>query len=343
MKAVVFDAHGDPEVLHVADVEKPVSGFGEVIVRVKACALNHLDLWVRKGIPGVKIPLPHVLGSDIAGLVAETGPGVEGWSEGDEVLVAPGFGDGVCGECLAGRENYCANYKIIGYRIEGGYAEYVKVPVGNLLKKPSKLSFVEAASIPLVFLTAWHMLVDKAKIKMGETVLVVGAGSGVGMAAIQVAKAVNCTVITTVGSDEKAGKAEALGADIVVNRKVEDVYEAVKGATSGRGVDVVVEHAGAEIWDKAVRSLARGGRLVTCGATTGPQVSIDLRFLYSKQHSILGSYMGTKRDLLDVLRLVEKGVFNPVVDSVFPLEKAVEAHKRLESGEQFGKVVLTLD
>ncbi|MBI2183655.1 MAG: zinc-binding dehydrogenase [Thaumarchaeota archaeon] len=343
MKAVVFDVHGGPEVLHSADVEKPVLGFGEAVVQVKACALNRLDLWLRKGIPGVKIPMPHILGSDISGVVAETGLGVEGWSREDEVVVAPGFGDGTCEECLAGRENYCVNYQIIGYRTKGGYAEFVRVPAANLMRKPSKLSFVEAASIPLVFLTAWQMMVDKARIRMGETILVVGAGSGVGVAAIQIAKLFNCTVVTTVSSEEKAVKAKALGADFVINRGVEDVQEVVKRVTSGRGVDLVVEHAGAAIWDTAVRSLGRGGRLVTCGATTGPQVSVDLRFLFSKQQSIMGSYMGTKGDLVDVLRLVDRGALRPVVDSVFPLERAVDAHRRLEAGESFGKVVLTLD
>ena len=343
MRAILFDVHGGPEVLREGEVGMPILGEGEVLVRVKACALNQLDIWARKGVPSVRIPLPHTPGSDIAGIVAETGPGVSGWSTGTEVVVSPGISDGECEECARGRENYCPNYRIIGYQVDGGYAEYIRVPSRNLLSKPRRLSFVEASSLPLVFLTAWRMLVGRARITTGETILIVSAGSGVGSAAIQIAKLFHATVITTVGSDAKIEPARQLGADHVINRRREDVYEATKKFTSGRGVDVVVEHVGTAIWDQVVKTLGRDGRLVTCGATTGPRVSLDLRHIFAKQQSILGSYMGTKGDLVDALAMVEKGLLRPVVDSVFRLEDVADAHRRLESGEHFGKVVLSLE
>ena len=340
MKAIVYDAHGTEEVLQYRDVSDPRAGQGQVEVAVKACSINHLDLWARKGMPGVKLPLPHIGGSDVAGTVASVGAGVEGLKAGDRVIVAPGMGCGDCAHCLHGWDSLCDRYNILGFQIDGGYAEKVVVPARRVVPVSDKWSFEEWASVPLVFLTAWHMLHTHAGIRSGKTVLVHAAGSGIGSAAIQIAKLAGAEVITTVGSADKVSKAKALGADHVVLYRDTDFAEAVKALTGGRGVDIIFEHIGPDTWNKNLSCLAKGGHMVTCGATSGPKVEMDLRFVYMRQQSITGSYMGGKAELLTVLGLIGAGKLKPVVDTVFALKDARQAHERMESRKFFGKLVL---
>jgi NADPH:quinone reductase-like Zn-dependent oxidoreductase len=340
MKAIVYSEHGGPEVLRYTDVPKPQIDAYEVLVRVRACALNHLDLFVRGGLPGIKIPLPHIPGSDIAGEVAEVGAKVTGIKVGERVLLQPGISCGSCPQCLAGNDNYCRQYVLFGQMVDGGCAEYVKSPSENVVPIPENMSFEEAAAFPLVSLTAWHMLITRAQLKPAETVLVLGAGSGVGGAAIQIAKATGARVIATAGTKEKVIKGKELGADSVILHSENDIAEEVKRMTNRRGVDVVFEHVGQATWDQSLRSLSPGGRLVTCGATTGYDAKIDLRFLFVRQLSILGSFMGSKAELFSALELFRRGLLKPVIDLVLPLEKCAEAHVRLENREQFGKIVL---
>src|SRR5271168_214951 len=342
MKAIVFEKHGAPEVLHYTDAPTPTIRPSEVLVRVKACALNHLDLWVRRGLPGVPIPLPHIPGSDVAGEIAEVGADVTGVRPGQKVVLAPGVTCGKCPACISGQDNRCRQFSNLGYLIDGGCAEFVRAPEVNCLPYPENLSFVEAASIPLVFQTAWHMLLSRAELQPGEDVLILGAGSGVGTAAIQIAKFFGARVIATASTDEKAAKATELGADHVVNLKTQKIREEVRRITNKRGVDVVFEHVGTATWDESLASLAYAGRLITCGATTGYDARLDLRLLFAKQLSLMGSYMGTKSDLHSVMRLVAAGRFRPIIDKIFPLSEAAAAHAYLESGAQFGKVVLSV-
>src|SRR5450755_3854826 len=342
MKAIVFHQHGGPEVLRYEDAPLPVARANEVLVRVRACALNHLDLWVRAGLPNVPIPLPHIPGSDVAGEIAEVGSGVTTVEVGQKGILAPGVSCGKCAACIAGQDNRCRQFSNLGYMLDGGCAEFVRCPEVNCLPYPENLTFEEAASIPLVFQTAWHMLVARAELQPGEDVLILGAGSGVGSAAIQIAKFLGAQVIATAGSDEKLAKARELGADHLINHKSQKIREEVRRITGKRGVDVVFEHVGTSTWEDSLASLAASGRLVTCGATTGYDAKIDLRFLFSRQLSLLGSYMGTKDDLRKVMKLVAAGRFKPVVDRVFPLSEAAAAHRYLESGAQFGKVVLSV-
>ena len=340
MKVILFRQHGGPEVLRNADVPEPEPRPSEVLVRVRACALNHLDLWVRRGLPGIEIPLPHIPGSDVAGEIARIGSEVTTVHVGQKVALAPLVSCGKCAACVAGLDNRCRQATNLGYMIDGGYAEFVRVPEVNCLPYPENLAFEEAAAVPLVFQTAWHMLVDRAQLQAGEDVLILGAGSGVGSAAIQIAKFFGARVITTAGSDAKLEKARQLGADHVINHKTQKIRDEVRRITNRRGVDVVFEHVGTATWDDSLASLALAGRLVTCGNTTGYDAKIDLRFLFSRQLSLLGSYMGVKSELHTVMKLVAAGHLKPVVDRVFPLAEAAAAHTYLESGQQFGKVVL---
>lgn len=338
MKAVRFHRHGGPEVLEYEDAPDPLLGPGEVLVRVRACALNHLDLWQRRGIERVMIPLPHISGSDVAGeVVAANARDVV---PGRRVMVQPGLSCGRCASCLGGRDSECPQYDVLGYRQDGGYAELVKVPVQNLLSLPDQIGFVEAAAFPLTFLTAWHMLVTRAEIKPGEDVLVLAAGSGVGQAAIQIARLHEARVFATAGTDAKLERARELGADAAINHYTHDVVEEVRRLTERRGVDIVVEHVGQATWERSIRCLARGGRLVTCGATTGPAGAIDLRFLFARQLSLLGSYMGSKGELVRAAQFFFAGRLKPVIDRTFALADAAEAQQRLEKGAQFGKIVL---
>lgn len=340
MKAVRFHEHGDPSVLRYEDAPDPVPAAGEALVRVHACALNHLDLWQRRGMERVRIPLPHISGSDVAGEVID--PGGSGLQPGARVMLQPGVSCGRCRACLSGRDNECPSYGVIGYQTHGGYAELVKAPAVNLILLPDGIDLVEAAAFPLTFLTAWHMLVSRAHVRAGEEVLVLAGGSGVGQAAIQIATLHGARVIATAGSDDKLARTRALGAGAVVNHHAEDLPARVRALTGGRGVDVVFEHVGQATWDRSLKCLARAGRLVTCGATTGPDGRIDLRFLYSRQLSLLGSYMGTKGELLEAVPFFIAGRLRPAIDRVYPLSAAAEAQGRMETAGQFGKIVLKI-
>ena len=340
MKAVVYTAHGGPEVLRPHEMPTPEVRPTDVLVRVRAVALNHLDLWIRRGLPRLRLTFPHIPGADVAGTVERVGGAVTTIGEGDEILISPGLSCGVCAACVAGEDNLCARYAILGEHRHGGYAEYVAVPEANILPKPAQLSFEEAASLPLVFLTAWNMLVDQAKLRFGETVLVWGAGSGVGSAGIQIAKVHSARVIAISGSPWKLERAKALGADEVIDYRERDVGDAVRTLTDRRGVDVVFDHVGAATWQTSLRALARGGRLVTCGATSGAEAPTDIRYIYGRRLSIHGSWMGTKANLRAAMRLVDQGRLRPVVHEVFPLEDAARAQDVMERSEHFGKLVL---
>ncbi|MBI4343321.1 MAG: zinc-binding dehydrogenase [Candidatus Omnitrophica bacterium] len=341
MKAVVFRRHGGPEVLEYAEVPDPTPGAGEILVRVKACALNHLDLWIRQGIPAYRIQLPHISGCDMAGTVERLGSGVTGLKPGDPVILAPGLSCGTCAFCRRGDDNCCVSYGIRGAATDGGYAELTVAKAGDALPMPAGLAVEQAAAFPLVFLTAWHMLVGRAKLQAGETVLIHAAGSGIGHAAVQIAKHLNARVYATVGSDAKVPKAKALGAEEAINYQREDFEERVKALTGGRGVDVVFEHVGPQTFPGSLRCLAKLGRLVMCGATSGPSVELDLRYVFSRQLAILGSMMGTRRELEGLLALVGSRTLQPVVDTVFPLREARAAQERMARRELFGKLVLT--
>jgi len=340
MKAVVFRKHGGPEVLEYTDVPSPDLRPNEVLVQVKACALNHLDIFVRGGMPGIEIPLPHILGNDVAGVVQKVGELVTWVKEGDEVLLQPGLSCGHCSECLSGHDNLCRQYDIIGYRHDGGYAEFVAVPGVNVIPKPAGLSWEEAASLPLVTLTAWHMLVTRAKLKVGENLLVHAAGSGVGSMAIQIGKLFGARVIATASSDEKLAKARDLGADEVINYTQADWPKEVRRLTNRIGVDVVFEHTGAATWEGSISSLRNNGRLVTCGATSGYNARTDIRQVFYRHLTILGSFMGSKAELLAAMKFVERGKLRGIVDRVLPLKEAGRAHELMEDRAQFGKIVL---
>ena len=340
MKAVIFKQHGGPEVLEYTEVPEPTIKSNEVLVEVKACALNHLDIWARVGLPGIDIPLPHILGNDIAGVVRDVGDLVSWVRIGDEVMLQPGVSCGHCAECLAGRDNLCRDYDILGYRRPGGYAELVVAPGVNVVPKPKNLSWEEAAALPLVTVTAWHMLVTRAAVQPGEDVLIHAAGSGVGSIGIQIAKLRGARVIATASSDEKLAKAKELGADEVVNYSKEDWPKEVKRLTNRRGVDVVFEHTGAATWPGSIASLKPNGRLVTCGATSGYAAQTDLRQVFYRHITILGSFMGSKSELLEAMKFVESGKIRAVVDQVLPLEQARRAHELMEDRAQFGKLVL---
>ncbi|TMI08025.1 zinc-binding dehydrogenase [Candidatus Bathyarchaeota archaeon] len=340
MKAVRFHEFGGPEKLQFEEAPNPKIGPTEVLVRVRACALNHLDIWARAGTRSERIPLPHISGSDISGEIAEVGSLVIGRSNAERVLIAPGMSCGICDYCSNGWDSLCESYRIIGYETQGGYAEYVVVPGTNILPIPDKLSFEQAASVPLVFLTAWHMLVTRAHLVPGETVLVWAAGSGVGSAAVQVAKLLNARVVATVGSETKRDKAQKLGADFVLNHHTQDIPGEVKRVTNGRKVNVVFDHIGEATWEKSMKSMAPAGRLVNCGATSGGRAEIDIRYVFVKQFSLMGSYMGGRGELLKVLGFFEDGKLKPVVDSVFPLMEAAKAQVKMEKSEHFGKIVL---
>jgi len=342
MKATVFKEHGSVDKLVYTDFAEPEISSSEVLVNVKACGINHLDIWVREGMPGVTLPLPHILGCEIAGEIAGIGCEIKvrDLSIGQRVLIAPGISCGKCEFCLSANDSLCHEFKIMGFQVNGGYAEYAKAPVENIIPISDKLSFEEWAAVPLVFLTAWNMLKTRGNLATGETVLIHAAGSGIGSAAIQIARLSGADVITTVGSDGKLEKARELGADHVINHSKEDFADKVNEFTDGKGVDLVFEHIGPETWEKSMLCLKRGGRIVTCGATSGPTVSLDIRFLFAKQLSISGCYMGSRSELLKILELVESGRLKPVVDSVFPLKDAVAAQTKMLDRKQFGKIVL---
>jgi NADPH:quinone reductase-like Zn-dependent oxidoreductase len=342
MRAAFIGAHGGPEVVTVGDLPDPSPGPGEVRVAVRAAAVNHLDLWVRRGWPGLLLSFPHVLGSDMAGVVDAVGAGVAEPKAGDAVVVNPMSSCGRCPRCLSGAENLCRRFSIVGEHTSGGQAQWVVVPARNTVPKPARLSFEEAASVPVTFVTAWRALVGRAKVRLGETVLVHAAGSGVGVAAVQIAKLLGARVIATAGSDAKLEKARALGADELVNYEAGSFVDAVKRLTARRGVDVVLEHVGKKTWEGSILSTTVGGRIVIVGATTGHDAATDLRHVFYRQLSILGSTMGTAADLVEVLRLLEEGKLRTVVDRTLPLAEVRRAHDLLAERAQFGKIVLTI-
>jgi NADPH:quinone reductase-like Zn-dependent oxidoreductase len=343
VKAIFFEKHGDsPDVLKVGDLPDPKPSVNEVVVSLKAAGLNHLDIWVRNGLPGVKLALPRIPGSDGAGVVAEVGAGVTNVKPGDRVVLSPGMGCGTCKKCTANWDSLCDEYHLLGLQVDGTYREKIVVAARRVIKVSENLSFEEWAASPLVFLTAWHMLHTQGEIKGSDRVLIHAAGSGIGQAAIQIARLAGAEVLTTVGSDEKIAKASALGAKTVINYKKGGFGQAVLDATGGKGVDLLFEHIGPETWTENFKCLAKGGRLVTCGATSGPKVEMDLRFLYMRQFTIKGAYMGSHAELLKVIHLLEKGKIKPVIDSVFPLERAREAQEHMESRGNFGKIVLKI-
>ena len=340
MAAMVMREHGGPEVLEPADLPMPEPGPGEVRVRIRAVSLNHLDLWVRRGGPAFKLEFPHRLGSDIAGTIDALGAGVTRVAVGDRCVVQPGLSCGHCAACLAGHDNLCRRYRILGENAQGGYAEAIVVPAVNITPAPARLDFAHAASSILPWLTAWQMVVRKARVAPGEVVLVHGAGSGIGVAAIQIAKLYGARVITTASTAAKLERARALGADETIDYTREDFAARVKQLTDKRGVDAVIEHVGGEVFAASLRAVRPGGRVVTCGATAGFTPAIDLRHIFFRQVEVLGSTMGSKADLLAVLAHIAAGRLQPVVDRVLPLARAADAHRALEAREAFGKIVL---
>jgi len=341
LRAVVIRAHGGPEALTFEERPVPEPGFSEARIRVRAVGLNHLDLWVRNGVPGHSFPLPIVPGCDVAGVVERLGPGASGVAVGDEVVVAPGVSCGRCPACRAGDDALCRTYGILGESRDGGCQESLVVPDGSCFPKPQGLGFTEAAAVPLTFLTAWHMLKARARVQPGERVVVHAAGSGVSVAAIQIATFLGARVLTTAGTDEKCARGIALGAEEAVNYRTADFTAEVRRWTGGRGVDVVVDHIGTDTFERSLRCLAKGGRYVTCGATSGFELKTDFRPLFFKSLSILGSTMGSGHELATVLALVASGRLRPVVDRMFPFEEIASAHRHLAAREAFGKVVLT--
>ncbi|MFQ5950653.1 MAG: zinc-binding dehydrogenase [Candidatus Geothermarchaeales archaeon] len=340
MKAVVFYEHGGLEKLVTREVPTPKLSNHEVLVRVEACALNHLDVLVREGIPGLTVPLPHICGSDVAGVVSQIRSETQDLQVGDRVIINPALSCGKCEFCVIGEESMCIDFRILGEHVNGGYAESVKAPRENIIPIPDHVHYVEAAAVPLVFMTAWRMLVTRAKVRAGEDVLILGAGGGVASAAIQIAKLLGARVFVTSSTDEKLRKAEELGADAFINHSDTEFDREVWALTGKRGVDVVVDSVGSATWERSIRSLSRGGRLVTCGAHTGSRATTDLRYLYWRQLQIVGSTMATLGELKQVLEEVWKGRLRPVVDRVLPLEQAREAQRAMMKGEQFGKIVL---
>ena len=340
MKCVRIHEHGGIDQLILEDVPTPRIGPNDVLVRVKATSINHLDLWVRRGLPGVRFPLPMIPGVDAAGLVEEAGSEVRHVRIGDRVVVVQGISCGQCKACLNGDDNLCKDYRLIGEHRDGADAEFLAVPGRNILKLSDSVTFETAAAVALVFLTAWQMVVNKAKVQPGDDILVVGASSGVGSAALQIAKMLGARVIATTSSDEKAAKARELGADEVINYKTHGVLDQVRRLTEKKGVEVVFDHVGVGVWEDCIKAMAKGGRLVTCGATSGYEAKIDLRYVFYKQLQILGSTMGRKGDLITILNLIERGLLKPVIDRVMPLAEVRSAHEIMEQGKHFGKIVL---
>ena len=340
MRAAFFEEHGGPDVMKVDDRPDPRAGPGQVEVRVEAVALNHLDLWVRRGLPGLDVDLPFIGGSDVAGFVEEVGEGVDGWETGDRVIVNPGLWCGRCEWCARGEHSLCDEYGILGEHVDGGAAERVAVPARNLFEIPEDFPYEEAAAVPLVFQTAWRALKTRAGLRAGESVLITGASGGVSTAAVQIARLSGARVFAVTSGPDKVERVRELGADVVIDRMEEDFSSVVWEETGKRGVDVVLDSVGEAIWEDCVRCLAKRGRLVTYGATTGPDGALDIRRMFWKQIEVMGSTMGGQAEFEEVMGLVFSGRLEPVIDVAWPLERIADAHERLEAGEQFGKVVL---
>ncbi len=341
MKAIQVNQFGAPDVLTLADVPTPEPKENEILIKLAYAGLNHVDIWVRKGSPAYPVKLPHILGCDGAGIVEAMGPQAEGVSIGDRVVIFPGISDGTCAACKRGQDNQCDNFEFIGTKRHGTYAEFVTVPDLNVAAIPDSLSFGQAASYPLAYLTAWHMLLGRAKLVAGESVLIIGAGSGVGVAAIQIAKLKGAHVLAVTSSRHKVSKLKSLGADdVFLEEKDTDFSRWALKSTDMRGADVVFEHVGPATFEKSVKSLRRYGRLVTCGATTGPTVTLDLRYIFSRDLTILGAKMGTQREFQDLSAAVFNGSIVPLVDKIFSLADVSNAHDYMEGKQQLGKILL---
>lgn len=343
MKAILFHEHGGPEVLTYGDFPTPEPGPGEVQVRLRAAALNRVDLWVREGWPGLKLEYPHISGSDGAGEVSALGEGVSGLALGDRVVIDGNIGCGECPACLAGQDNLCENWHLLGETIRGTLAEYVVVPARNLLKLPEGFSYAQAAAASLVYLTAWHSLITRGHLRAGETVLIIGASGGVNTASIQIAKFAGAKVFVVGSNAEKLDLAASLGADVLIDRSKEENWsKAVYLASGRRGVDVVVDNVGAATMALSLRCARKGGRILTVGNTSGPKLELDNRYIFGKHISIIGSTMGALADFRAVMKLVFDGALKPVVDREYPLSETAEAQKRLAEGKQLGKIVIAI-
>jgi NADPH:quinone reductase-like Zn-dependent oxidoreductase len=336
---MAFERHGELEVLQLMDLPVPAIRDDEVLVQVKACALNHLDVWVRRGI-GTRIPMPHIGGCETAGVISQLGSQVKGLSLGQRVLISPGQSCLHCHWCNESLDSLCPEFIIAGHQSQGGFAEYAKARAVDVLPVSDAWSFAEWAAVPLTFVTAWNMLYHRGAMRPGDTVLIMGASSGVGTAGVQIAKHGGARVLAVAGADAKLKKASELGADVLLNYNTMDVAKAVREVTDGQGVDIVFEHVGAAMWATAMKCLGKNGRLVTCGATTGPKVEIDLRFFFTQQLSVGGAYMGSRSELLRCLELVERRELRPVMDSTWALDQLRQAQERMEKRELFGKVVI---
>jgi len=343
MLAVTLRAHGGPEALVVEDVPRPVVGApDDVVVSLKAAALNHLDLFVLRGLPGATLNVPHVMGADGAGVVEAVGPAVTRVKPGDRVLLNPGVSCQACSFCLAGEQSLCTTYRLLGEHLPGTFAEAIRVPQWNVYPLPDGVSWADAAAFPLVHLTAWRMMATRAAVRPGETVLIWGIGGGVALAALGIAKLLGATAIVTSSSDAKLERARQLGADVALNHATSDVAKEVRRLLGGRGVDVVVDSVGEATWEKSLRALGPGGRLVTCGGTSGPKVVTDVRRMFWYHYTLMGSTMGNAREFAEIVRLLGRGVLRPVVDGVTPIREARRAVERLAAGEHFGKLVLEI-
>ena len=341
MKALFFDKHGELDVVKYGDVPDPEPGSGEVLIRVRACSLNFLDIWVRRGWPGLKLEMPHWCGADVAGEIAALGENVSGWQVGQRVVVDPGVNLVEDEYTRSGEDSVSPGYHILGEHRRGGAAEYLAISAKNLAAMPDDIDFSEAAAPLLVGLTAWRMLIRQAGLRAGESVLVVGAGGGVNSIAIQIAKLAGATVYVVASNPEKSARARQLGADVVLDRSQVDWGKDVFKLTSRRGVDVVVDNVGKATLAKSMQAVARGGRIVIVGNTSGPQAEIDIRFIFGKQISLIGSTMGSHQDFHDLLDLLWSGKIKPVIHQVMPLSEGCDAYKMMEEGSHFGKIVLT--
>lgn len=340
MKALAFSQHGGLDTLRYTDVPDPKIGDGDVLVKVRACALNHLDLFVREGLPGLKLPLPFWSGCDIAGEIAQVGTGVSGLAVGERVAVNPNLHCGRCEFCAKGETSLCASYGILGEHTYGGLAEYVKVAGDKVVKLPDHVRYEDTAAFILVSMTAWRMLVTQARLRAGEDLLIIGVGGGVSSTAVQIGKLCGARVWVTSSSDDKLARARELGADECINHATEDWVRVIGQKTGRRGVDVVLENVGAATWQGSIRSLAKGGRLVTCGGTSGPICETDVRVVFWKQVSIIGSTMATNAEFATVMAQLFRGRLRGIVDSAMPLAEGVAAQRKLAEGRQFGKIVL---
>ncbi|MFX0015245.1 MAG: zinc-binding dehydrogenase [Promethearchaeota archaeon] len=345
MKAVLLHEFGGINKLKYEDFPISDPNTNEVLIKVHAVALNHLDLFVRRGIPGLRLEMPHILGSDISGVIERLGEGINPsiLSIGQKVVIDPGLSCRICEFCCAGEISLCNKYQIIGEHRRGGYAEYITIPAENAIPIPesASLSMIEAAAAPLTFLTAWRMLMTRARLSLGEDVLIIGIGGGVALAALQIAQLMGSRTFVTSSSDEKLAKAKELGADYTINYiENPDYHKIIWQYTNKRGVDVVVDSAGQATFERSLRSLRKGGRLVTCGATTGFEARLNINLLFWRQFDILGSSMGTRNELREVLKFIWEGRLKPVVDRTLPLSDVQTAHQILEEGSQFGKIVM---